>query len=67
VNLQAERHPIQNLLDEVDRLIIGVPSPDGYGGVSIQSVELDDELKAHVKDQLMSAYATGVVKGAKNA
>jgi hypothetical protein len=55
------------LLDEVDRLIIGVPSPDGYGGTSMQPVELDDELKNHIKDQLMSAYATGVTKGAKNA
>lgn len=58
-----ERHPIQNLLDDVDGIIIGIPVPDGYGGTHVHPVELDDDVKAHLKDMLISAYATGRVKG----
>jgi hypothetical protein len=58
----AERHPIQNLLDEVDGIIIGVPVPDGSGGAIVHPVELDDEVKNHIKDQIRSAYATGIAR-----
>lgn len=58
----AERHPIQGLLDEVDLIVIGVPVPDGNGGAMIHPMELDDELKAYLKESLMSAYATGVTR-----
>jgi hypothetical protein len=59
----AERHPIQNLLDEVDEIIIGVPVPDGNGGVAFVPAGLDIEVKNHIKDMIMSGYATGIAKG----
>jgi hypothetical protein len=59
----APRSPVQNLLDEVDGIVIGLPVPDGGGGVIIHPVELDDEVKAHIKDLIRSAYATGVTHG----
>jgi hypothetical protein len=68
MNLQAERHPIQNLLDEVDEIIIGIPVHDGYGGTTVRPLELDDEVKAHIRDMIRSAYATGrMTKGPKDA
>jgi hypothetical protein len=55
----APRSPVQNLLDEVDMIVIGVMVPDGNGGVMPCPIELDNEVKAHIKDQIRSAYATG--------
>jgi hypothetical protein len=55
----APRSPIQNLLDEVDAIVVGVYVPDGYGGNMVRPVEPDDEFKNHVKDLIRSAYATG--------
>jgi hypothetical protein len=59
----APRSPVQNLLDEVDVIQIGVPVPDGYGGAMVYPVELDDEVKNHIKDLIRSAYATGRAHG----
>ena len=63
--MAAERHPLQNLLDEVDGIVIDVPVNDGYGGRMIHPVELDDEVKNHLRDMLRSAYATGIAKGGR--
>ena len=57
--MAAEKHPIQNLLDEVDGIVIAVPVHDGNGGVTIYPVELAEEVKSHIKDLVRSAYATG--------
>ena len=59
----APRSPVQNLLDEADQIITGFPVPDGNGGVNVYPVELDDEVKNHIKDLIRSAYATGRAKG----
>jgi hypothetical protein len=53
-----ERHPIQNLLDDVDAFHGTIAGPDGQ----LERVPLDGEFKAHVKDMLMSAYATGACR-----
>lgn len=65
--MAAERHPIQNLLDDVDGIVIGIPVPDGYGGRMVHPMELDEEVKSHIKDLVRSAYATGIAKGGKGA
>jgi len=60
--MAAERHPIQNLLDEVDGIIIGIPVSDGQGGTMIHPIGLDDDVKEHVRDLIRSAYATGLMQ-----
>jgi len=57
----APRSPIQNLLDEVDMLVVGIPVADAAGEVTFHPFVPDDEVKNHIKDQIRSAYATGKV------
>ena len=54
----APRHPIQGLLDDVDTFHGNVTGQDGM----VYQVPFDPDFTAHLKDMLMSAYATGVTR-----